>query len=92
MATLLDAGLRAWRDDPVAQGVARGQGRDVDRGRAHEWPPLRRLAGRRFGAATAQRLSSLLRGLKAADELAAVGDRTLDCESGADLLARIRAR
>ena len=52
----------------------------------------RSQAARRFGAETAQRLSGLLEGLRAADELAVAGDWIVDCETGADLLARVRAR
>ena len=96
MTTLLDARIRDWRDELVAQGIAEGQARGVERGieqgRADERALLCRLAGRRFGAETAQRLSGLLEGLKAADELALVGDWIVDCETGADLLAKVRAR
>ena len=84
MATLLDARIRAWRDELIEQGL--------EEGRADERALLCRLAARRFGGETAQRLSGLLEGLKAADELAAVGDWIVDCETGADLLARVRTR
>ena len=92
MTTLLDARIRDWRDELVAQGIAEGQARGIERGRADERALLCRQAGRRFGAETAQRLAGLLEGLKAADELAVVGDWIVDCETGADLLARVRAR
>ena len=84
MATLMDARIRAWRDELVAQGI--------ERGRADERALLCRLAARRFDRETAPRLSGLLESLKAADELAVVGDWIVDCETGADLLARVRAR
>ena len=96
MATLMDARIRAWRDELVAQGQARGQAQGIERGieqgRADERALLCRQAARRFGTETAQRLSGLLESLKAADELAVVGDWIVDCETGADLLARVRAR
>lgn len=92
MATLLDARIRDWRDELVAQGVERGRARGIEQGRADERALLCRLAGRRFGAETAQRLADLLEGLKAADELAVVGDWIVDCETGADLLSRVRTR
>ena len=92
MATLLDASVRAWRDELVEQGQAQGIERGIERGRSDEWALLCRLAARRFGAETAQRLSGLLEGLKAAEELAVVGDWIMDCETGADLLARVRGR
>lgn len=88
MATLMDARIRVWRDELVAQGQAQG----IERGRADERALLCRQAARRFGTDTAQRLSGLLESLKAADELAVVGDWIVDCETGADLLARVRAR
>ena len=90
MATLLDARIRAWRDEMIAQGVEQGQARGLEQGRADERALLCRQAARRFGGETAQRLSGLLEGLKAADELAVVGDWIVDCETGADLLARVR--
>ena len=100
MATLLDARIRAWRDEVIAQGIEQGQARGLkegrsrglEQGRADERALLCRLAARRFGGETAQRLSGLLEGLKAADELAVVGDWIVDCETGADLLARVCAR
>ena len=92
MATLMDARIRAWRDELVEQGIERGQARGIEQGRADERALLCRQAARRFGAETAQRLSGLLESLKAADELAVVGDWIVDCETGADLLARVRAR
>lgn len=88
MATLMDARIRVWRDELVAQGQAQG----IERGRADERALLCRQAARRFGTDTAQRLSGLLESLKAADELAVVGDWIVDCETGADLLARVRAQ
>ena len=104
MATLLDARIRAWRDEMIAQGIEQGiargqaqgleqgQARGIEQGRADERALLCRQAARRFGGETAQRLSGLLEGLKAADELAAVGDWIVDCKTGADLLARVRTQ
>ena len=92
MATLMDARIRAWRDELVAQGQAQGQAQGIERGRADERALLCRLAARRFGTETAQRLSAFLEGLKAADELAVVGDWIVDCETGTDLLARVQGR
>ena len=84
MATLMDARIRAWRDDLVEQGI--------EQGRADERALLCRQAARRFGTETAQRLSGFLEGLKAAEELAMVGDWIVDCETGTDLLARVQGR
>ena len=107
METLLDARIRAWRNELVeqgieeghaqgieqgrAQGIEQGHAQGIEQGRAEERALLRRLAERRFGAEIAQRLAGLLEGLKAADELAAAGDRIVDCETGEDLLDGVRA-
>ena len=59
------------------QGVQQGQ-KDL----------LRRLAERRFGVETAQRLSALLDGADA-DRLTDVGGWIADCASGDELLNRV---
>ena len=48
---------------------------------------LERLAARRFGADTGERLSALLAGVTQRDRLAAVGDAIIDCGTGTELLA-----
>jgi hypothetical protein len=52
---------------------------------------LVRLAARRFGAGTAQRLSALLLRIEDPDRLADVGEWIVDCPGGDELLARAAA-
>ena len=52
---------------------------------------LVRQAARRFGAGTADRLSALLSRIDDPARLAEVGDRIVDCATGADLLDRVEA-
>ena len=52
---------------------------------------LVRLAGRRFGAATAERLAGLLSRLDDPERLAEAGDRIVDCTTVAEFLARVQA-
>ena len=72
-----EQGLTQGREQGLTQGLAEGSSR-----------MLRRLAERRFGARTAERLSALLSGV-ATDRLAEVGDWMLACETGDELLERV---
>ena len=88
MTTVLGANIKAWR----SKWEDRGRMEGIEQGRADERALLCRLAAKRFGAETGQRLSGLLEGFGAAEELTAVGDWILDCETGADLLGRVRGQ
>ncbi len=50
------------------------------------------LASRRFGAAAGAELEAVLAGVEDASELARIGALIIDCDSGADFLARARRR
>ena len=52
---------------------------------------LVRQAARRFGAGTAERLSTLLPRIEDSGRLAEAGDWIVDCETGAELIARAEA-
>ena len=73
----------------VEQGVERGIERGMERGRAEERARLyHRLAARKFGAETAQRLSELLGRIPDDGPAAEVGEWIIECETGAELLDR----
>ena len=76
------------RDQVHRDGVRQGleQGRITER--AHL---VRRLATRKFGAETAERLSRILEDLADADRIDEVFDAIVDCDSGAEFFARVRA-
>ena len=84
--------LREGREQGIEQGLERGleQGleRGLERGRAEERALLCRQAGRKFDAETAERLSGLLERLSNPERLAEVGDRIIECRTGAELLER----
>ena len=64
----------------------RGWERGRAEGRAEQGRSMvLRLASRRFGAETAQRLEGLVEGM-GAKELARVGDAVVDCDTGDELL------
>ena len=87
---------RAWQDqyraegraEGIAQGVERGREQGFEQGLAAERELLCRLAMRKFGAGTAERLAGLLARIGDTRRLAEVGDWIIDCATGADLIAR----
>ena len=90
MTTLMEARLQEWHDNAIAQGVQQGIQQGIRQG-VHQGQAdlLRRLAERRFGAATARRLSALLDSADA-DHLIDVGDWIVECANGDELLDRVR--
>ena len=67
---------RASRREALAQGME------------HERKLLRRLAARRFGAGTAERLAPLLAGVGDPEGLERIGEWIIDCADGEELIAR----
>ena len=90
MPTLMEATWDKWFEEHdaqlLAQGLAQGRQEGLAEGAART---LRRLAVARFGARTAERLSALLHNVDA-DRLDDVGDWMLACETGDELLERVR--
>jgi hypothetical protein len=82
------ARLRAWQDEYRAEGRAEGIERGLERGLAAERELLCRLAGRKFGAGTAERLAGVLAPIGDTGRLAQVGEWIIDCTTGAELIAR----
>ena len=83
------ARVRAWQDEYRAEGRAEGIERGIEQGLAAERDLLRRLAARKFGAGTAERLAGLLAQMGDTRRLAEVGDWIIDCATGDDLIARL---
>ena len=87
MTTML---LARWeRHDASVRAEGVEQGREL--GRADERTRLRRQAALKFGTSTAERLSDGLSTLVSREGLDRVGDWIIECESGEELLARVRA-
>ncbi len=80
----LERGLEQGREQGLELGLERG----LERGRAEERALLCRLASRRFGAETGERLSRMLGRLTDPERLAEVGDQIIECGTGAELLDR----
>ena len=82
--TMLAERVKEWTRPWFEAGIERG----IEQGRTEERGLLCRLAARKFGDETAERLSALLDGLTAPEPLAEVGDWIIDCDTGEDLLDR----
>ena len=61
----------------------------LEQGLEHERALLCRMTAARFGAATAERLADLLAPITDTERLADVGDWLVQCDTGADFLARV---
>ena len=79
--------------DGVQKGLERGleQGLEqgLERGRAEGRALVGRLATRKFGAETAEQLSRVLEDIADPEGLAEVADAIIDCDSDAELFARV---
>lgn len=81
--------LLAERIDEFAERRAQERGRE--QGLEQERALLVRLAARKFGAETAERLAELLGGIDDADCLAEIGEAVIDCADGDALLDKAAA-
>ena len=73
--------------EALAKGEAKGLAKGLARSDARQRRLVVRLATRRFGAETGERLAELVESM-GAGELACVGDLVVDCGTGDELLAR----
>ena len=78
-------------DDDPQLGRHRRQARaaGLAEGVARERALLGRLAARKFGLVTAERLADLIAGVADPERLAGIGDLIIDCDDGDDLLSRL---
>lgn len=77
----------AVRRSPDGWGLAEGIGQGRADGRI---TLVCRLARLKLGADTANRLSQLLKGVSDREQIAGIGDRIIQCDTGTELLARAR--
>ena len=61
----------------------------LEQGLEHERTLLCRMAASRYGAGTAERLAEVLAGVVDAERLTEVGDWLVQCDTGAEFLARL---
>jgi len=75
----------------LEQGLERGLEQGLERGRAEGRALVGRLATRKFGPETAEQLSRVLEDIADSERLAEVADAIIDCDSDAELFARVGA-
>ena len=82
-------GIERGRVEGIERGRAEGVEQGIERGRAEERARLyHRLAARKFGLETAQRLCELLERIPDNGTAAEVGEWIIECGTGAELLDR----
>ena len=74
--------VKEWTEEWFQEGL--------ERGRAEERALLCRMTARKFDAETAEALSGLLDGATDPNRLIEVGEWIIECDTGADLLERVR--
>ncbi len=85
----VEVGLEQGLERGLEQGLERGLEQGLERGRAEGRALVGRLATRKFGAETAEQLSRLLEDIVDPERLAEVADAIIDCDSDAELFARV---
>ena len=96
--TMLAEQVREWtaewvaegREQGLKEGIEQGIEQGIERGRSEERRLLCRQAARKFDTETAPRLAALLDRLSDPERLAQVGDWIIECETEAELLARVQ--
>ena len=94
-AEMIYAGVEELKERAHREGLGLGHTKGRREGRAEGRVEGRatmayRLAKLRFGADTAERLSRLMEGIADPDRIARISDGIIECETGAELLARAR--
>ena len=79
-------GLEQGIEQGIELGLVRGQAQGLEQGLAAERELLCRQAARKFGAAAGDALARHLAGTSDPDRLAGIGERIVDCGTGAELL------
>ena len=82
-AEMIYAGVEELKERAHREGIGRGRAE----GRA---TLVCRQARLKFGAETAEGLSKFLKGITDPERIARIGDRIIECETGAELLAHAR--
>ena len=87
--SMLAETVREWTKDWVAQGHEEGLQKGREEVRAEERSLLCRLAARKFDTSAAEQLAEELAGVDDPARLAQVGEWIIECETAADLMARV---
>lgn len=76
-----------WLEKGIEQGIERGRREGIEREKAL----VRRLAVRRFGAATARKSVPLLDQISDSERLNAIADAVIEAETSEEFIARVQS-
>ncbi len=85
----LEKGLEKGREEGLEAGLERGLERGLEQGLERERRLMHRLVGRRFGAATADRILPVLEGISDPEGIALVADAVIECRTAEEFIDRI---
>lgn len=76
-----------WLEKGIEQGIERGRREGIEREKAL----VRRLAVRRFGAATASKIIPLLDQISDSERITAIADAVIEAETSEEFIARVQS-
>ena len=82
--------VQEWTAEWVEQGREEGREQGIQQGLQRQRALLGRQAARKFDAAAGERLAAALAGVADPDRLEQAGDWIIECETAAELFARIQ--
>ncbi len=90
-AEMIYAGVEELKERAHREGLGVGRTKGRAEGRVEGRATMVcRQARLKFGAETAEQLSRLIEGIVDPERIARIGDRIIECETGAELLARVQ--
>ncbi len=88
---MIYAGVEELKERAHREGLGQGRAEGRSEGRSEGRATMAcRLARLKFGVETAERLAGLLEEVSDPEQIARIGDRIIECETGEELLARAR--
>ena len=87
--TMLRERVKEWMEEERAEGRVEGRVEGRAEGRVRQVELMRRMAARKFGYDTAERLAERLERMRDSERMAEIGEWLIECESGEELLERL---
>ena len=87
--TMLRERVKEWNMQLLEEGRAEGRAEGQAEGRARQVELMRRMAARKFGYDTAERLAERLERVRDSEHVAEIGEWLIECESSEELLERL---
>ena len=93
MTTLIER-ARKWGEERdqlwLQKGIEKGFEKGIEEGIERERELVRRMVSRRFGPGTAEQLLPMLERINDPEDIVAIADAVIDCESAEEFLGRVR--